>query len=201
MNDKGSPEGLFAAKRLSSQNRAEMRELFDRAIKLAEQNRLRVRVPPEVKPTQKMRGMHYHYRPELFLQLQGRTDFQFPRDSFSLAPDELCVIPAGVPHGERVHAEPNRPFRNLVAGFYNNTVSLHFAYEARPHHPEIEVIEFFDAPNRQPITAAECPSAHSVRNSAMAASFQSISPAPITPPPPRRRCRKAATPPPAHALP
>ena len=147
MNDKGSPEGLFAAKRLSSQNRAEMRELFDRAIKLAEQNRLKLRVPPEVKPTQKMRGMHYHYRPELFLQLQGRTDFQFPRDSFTLSPDELCVIPAGVPHGELVHAEPNRPFRNLVAGFYNNTVSLHFAYEARPHHPEIEVIEFFDAPN------------------------------------------------------
>jgi len=147
MNGNGDLTGLFAAKRLSDHNRAEMREIFERAIKLAERDRLRLRVPHEVKQVQKLRGMHYHYRPELFLQLQGRTDFQFPRDAFSLDPDELCVIPAGVPHGEYVHAEEKRPFRNLVAGFYNNTVSLHFAYEARPHHPDIEVIEFFDAPN------------------------------------------------------
>ena len=46
-----------------------------------------------------------------------------------------------------MHAETLRPFRNLVAGFYNNTLSLHFAHEARPHRPDIEVIEFFDAPN------------------------------------------------------
>lgn len=147
MNDKGAALGLFAAKRLSSQNRAEMREAFERAIKLAERDQLRLRVPPDVKPLQTLRGMHYHYRPEVFLQLQGRTDFQFPRDRFTLNPDEICVIPAGVPHGEVVYPEPERPFRNLVAGFYNNTVSLHFAYEARPHHPDIEAIEFFDAPN------------------------------------------------------
>jgi AraC-like DNA-binding protein len=91
--------------------------------------------------------MHYHYRPEIFLQLQGRTDFQFPKESFSLLPDEVCVIPAGVSHGEIVYPGESQPFRNLVAGFYNNTLSLHFAYEARPNHPDIEVIEFFDAPN------------------------------------------------------
>jgi AraC-like DNA-binding protein/quercetin dioxygenase-like cupin family protein len=147
MPDKAAPEGLFAAKRLSGKNRAEMREIFDRSIKLIEQNRLRLRVPPEVKPGQKLRGMHYHYRPELFLQLSGSTDFQFPRDRFTLNPNEICIIPAGVPHGEIVHAEEAKPFRNLVMGFYNNTLSLHFAYEARPNYPDIEVIEFFDAPN------------------------------------------------------
>ncbi|HKB91749.1 MAG TPA: AraC family transcriptional regulator [Opitutaceae bacterium] len=147
MNDEGAPKALFAAERLSSQSRAEMRAAFDRMIKLAERDRLHLRVPHEVKPAQKLRGMHYHYRPEIFLQLQGRTDFQFPRDSFTLNPDELCVIPAGVPHGEIVQPEALRPFRNLVVGFYNNTISLHFAYEARPKHPDIEVIEFFDAPN------------------------------------------------------
>jgi len=46
-----------------------------------------------------------------------------------------------------VHGEEGKPFRNLVAGFYNNTISLHFAHEARPRKPDIEVIEFFDAPN------------------------------------------------------
>jgi len=147
MNDNGAPMALFAAKQMSDHNRAEMREVFDRMIKLAEHDRLHLRVPHEVRSVQKLRGMHYHYRPELFLQLQGRTDFQFPKETFALNPDELCVIPAGVPHGEIVHAEATRPFRNLVAGFYNNTLSLHFAYEARPHRPDIEVIEFFDAPN------------------------------------------------------
>ena len=147
MAEKGEPTGIFAAKRLSAHNRAEMREIFDRAIKLAERDKIRLKVPHEVKLVQKHRGMHYHYRPELFLQLQGRTDFQFPRESFSIDPDELCVIPAGVPHGEVVYPDATTPFRNLVAGFYNNTLSLHFAYEARPNHPDIEVIEFFDAPN------------------------------------------------------
>ena len=146
-NDTEVHKALFAAKQMSDHNRAEMREVFDRMIKLAEHDRLHLRVPHDVKPAQKRRGMHYHYRPELFLQLQGRTDFQFPRETFALNPDELCVIPAGVPHGEVVHAEATRPFRNLVAGFYNNTVSLHFAFEARPHKPDIEVIEFFDAQN------------------------------------------------------
>lgn len=140
-------KALFAAKRLSEQNRAEMREAFDRAIKRVERDLLRLRVPQEVKPNHKLRGMHYHYRPEFFLQMQGRTDFRFPREGFELLPDEVCVIPAGVPHGEIVHREPAREFRNLVAGFYNNTLSLHFAHEAQPHRPEIDAIEFFDAPN------------------------------------------------------
>lgn len=132
---------------MSATNRAEMRTVFDHVLKLAERNRLTLRVPHEVKSVQNRRGMHYHYRPELFLQLQGSTEFSFPRESFRLNPDEICVIPAGVPHGEVVHGEPTRPFRNLVAGFYNNTLSLHFAHEARPGKPDIEVIEFFDAPN------------------------------------------------------
>jgi len=132
---------------MTHENRAEMRTVFDRALALAERGRLPVRVPHEVKTVQKLRGMHYHYRPEVFLQMHGATDFQFPRESFRVGEDEICVIPAGVPHSERVEAGPDRPFRNLVAGFYNNTLSLHFAHEARPGRPDIEAIEFFDAPN------------------------------------------------------
>ena len=131
---------------MNPQNRAEMRAVFDEAIRKAEREHFTLRVPAEGKPAQKLRGMHYHYRPEIFLQLEGRTDFRFPRESFELGPGEMCVIPAGVPHGEIVHPGKDRPFRNLVAGFYNNTLSLHFAHEALPHRPDIETIEFFDAP-------------------------------------------------------
>ncbi len=124
-----------------------MRSIFDLWIKQAERGLLRVRIPKEAKPAQNLRGMHYHYRPEIFLGLQGWTDFSFPREGFRVGPGDLCLIPAGVPHAESVHPEPDKPFRNLVAGFYNNTVSIHFAHEVRPRKPDIEVIEFFDAPN------------------------------------------------------
>jgi AraC-like DNA-binding protein/mannose-6-phosphate isomerase-like protein (cupin superfamily) len=143
----GAPSALFAARSMSQHNRAEMRLAFDQVLQQADHDRLTLRVPHEVKPVQNRRGMHYHYRPEIFLGLQGWTDFSFPKEGFRVGPGEVCVIPAGVPHAEVVHAEPGKSFRNLVAGFYNNTVSLHFAHEAKPRKPDIEVIEFFDAPN------------------------------------------------------
>jgi AraC-like DNA-binding protein/mannose-6-phosphate isomerase-like protein (cupin superfamily) len=147
MSAPGVPHALFTARSMSAHNRAEMRAAFDHALKLAERNRLVLRVPHESKAVQNRRGMHYHYRPEIFLGRQGSTDFSFPRETFRLGPDEICIIPAGVPHGEVVQPGPGQPFRNLVAGFYNNTLSLHFAHEVRPGKPDIEVIEFFDAPN------------------------------------------------------
>ena len=124
-----------------------MRTLFDGWIKQAENGLLRLRIPREVRSVQNLRGMHYHYRPEMFFQIYGRTDFRFPRERFELGPGEICIVPAGVPHGEVVQSSPEHGFRNLVAGFYNNTISLHFAFEASPHRPDIEAIEFFDAPN------------------------------------------------------
>jgi AraC-like DNA-binding protein len=140
-------KAIFDARTLSHQDRAEMRRIFDFWIKQADRGLLRMRIPKEVKPTQNLRGMHYHYRPEIFLQVSGRTEFRFPRERFDLLPGEICIVPAGVPHGEIVHPDAGQPFRNLVAGFYNNTISLHFAYEAGPQRPDIEAIEFFDAPN------------------------------------------------------
>jgi AraC-like DNA-binding protein/mannose-6-phosphate isomerase-like protein (cupin superfamily) len=146
MTEPATSHALFEAKAMNPQNRAEMRLAFDVAIRRAEHDQLNVRVPAEVKSVQKLRGMHYHYRPEIFLQLDGRTEFRFPREHFELGEGEMCIIPAGVPHGEVVYPGKDRPFRNLVAGFYNNTLSLHFAHEAQPHLPDIETIEFFDAP-------------------------------------------------------
>lgn len=139
--------GLFNANPTSAQNRAEMKDALEQAMRRTEQGRLVLKVPQEASPLLNRNGMHYHYRPEVFLQMRGRTEFNFPRESFGLGEGELCIIPAGVPHGEVVAAGPHHPFRNLVAGFYNNTLSLHLAHEARPGKPDIEVIEFFDAPN------------------------------------------------------
>lgn len=143
----GAAGSLMWLRSMSPGNRAEMRDALDRALDLAARDRLRLRIPVNAQPVRRLRSMHYHYRPEIFFQMQGRTSFRFPRESFDLGPDEMCVIPAGVPHGEMVYPGTDGPFRNLVAGFYNHTLSLHFAYEASPQRPDIEVIEFFDAPN------------------------------------------------------
>lgn len=147
MPEPDTPHALFTARSMSAHNRSEMRLAFDHALQMVEQNRLTLRVPQESKSVENRRGMHYHYRPEVFLQLHGSTDFTFPREKFHLVEGEMCVIPAGVAHGEVVHPGAIHPFRNLVAGFYNNTLSLHFAHETRPGKPDIEVIEFFDAPS------------------------------------------------------
>jgi AraC-like DNA-binding protein/mannose-6-phosphate isomerase-like protein (cupin superfamily) len=140
-------KAIFDAKAFSHQHRAEMQRVLDLWIKQAERSQLRLRVPREVKPVAHLGGMHYHYRPEIFLQIHGRTEFRCPREHFDLRPGEICIIPAGVPHAESVFGDVDRPFRNLVAGFYNNSISIHFAHEASPQHPDIEVIQFFDAPN------------------------------------------------------
>lgn len=140
-------KAIVNAPRLSYENRAEMRQVFDRAIRLVDRQPFSLKIPRAARIGQLVKGMHYHYRPEFFLQLQGSTTFRYPDGSFVLGPDEFCIIPANVPHGEQVQAAQGRPFRNLVAGFYNHSVSLHFAYEASPGKPDIEAIEFFDAPN------------------------------------------------------
>ncbi len=147
VDESGASKVILTARSMTHENRAEMRAVFDRAIALADRGRTVLHVPHEVKTVQKLRGMHYHYRPEIFLQIQGVTNFRFPKEDFRVGEEEICIIPAGVPHGEMVEPGADRPFRNLVAGFYNNTLSLHLAHEVRPGKPDIEAIEFFDAPN------------------------------------------------------
>lgn len=79
-------KAIFDAKALSHQERAEMRALFDGWIKPAERGLLRVKIPQDMRTGQNLPGMHYHYRPELFFQLSGRTDFRFPREQMEVHP-------------------------------------------------------------------------------------------------------------------
>ncbi len=146
-SDSVKPLRPVVGKPLRVNDRAEMRDLFEDAIQRAGRKQLRVRVPGDEGLLQRLPGYHFHFKPEVFIQMHGRTEFRFPKETIELRPGELCIVPAGVPHGESVYSEPDRPFRNLVAGFYSNTLSLHFAYEVAPHKPDIEVIEFFELPN------------------------------------------------------
>jgi len=64
-------------------------------------------------------GMHFHFMPELFVQLAGINAFECPHERFNLYPGQLCVMPRGMPHGETF---------KLVRGQFGMLV---FMYNAR----------------------------------------------------------------------
>jgi AraC-like DNA-binding protein len=138
---------------LTADEREEMRAALDDAIQRAGRKHLPIRIPGDEGLMQRMPGFHFHFKPEVFLQINGRTEFEFPRETLVVNEGDLCILPAGLPHRETVYPGAKRPFRNLVAGFYSNTLSLHLASEVAPRKPDIEAIEFFDLPNADEVEA------------------------------------------------
>jgi len=146
INGKAGRTLLKFRRTFSGNNRAEMHELLDDCIQRAIRGFLTTKVAEEVCTFEKHPKMHYHFNPEVFIQQEGITEFNFPKDNLILKPGEICILPAGVPHREMINKIDGH-FRNMVIGFYHDTISVHFAYEASPGKPDIEVIEFFYAPN------------------------------------------------------
>lgn len=131
---------------LSKTDRIEIIETLDRCVREAEYNQFCLKVPSDEGRLQKRPGMHYHFKPEIFVQNSGWTEFKVPSETVTVCPGEACIMPAGVPHHEKISSEKD-PFRNLVVGFYSNAISVHLAFEVEAGKPEIDVIEFYDAPN------------------------------------------------------
>ena len=48
----------------------------------------------------KIPGAPFHATAEFFWQIGGATDFRCPAGNFRLRTGEVCIMPAGVPHGE-----------------------------------------------------------------------------------------------------
>lgn len=117
-------------------------ETFRRQTALLESGRARIRIPETRHLFERHPRMQYHFKPELFIQLGGETEFQFPDQSFVLGPGEICVMPKGVPHSETVRAGA-KPFENVVVCFYNETVAVHVAHESPPGRPIVDDIHFY----------------------------------------------------------
>jgi AraC-like DNA-binding protein len=132
--------------------RKAFRDLLSEKLQQAERGQLILKIPKASHLLEKHPRMHFHFKPELFIQMQGTTEFHFPDSAMLVQAGEMAVLPAGIPHHETITADRDKPFRNMVVGFYSNTVSLHFAYEAQPQFPDIEVIEFFETPFLSRIT-------------------------------------------------
>jgi AraC-like DNA-binding protein len=86
--------------------------------------------------------MPYHFKPEIFIQLSGTTEFTFPEQRFTLPPGSVCLVPRGMPHGEVARAD-GAAFENVVISFYNGTIYVHVAHERSPGRPAVDNVHFF----------------------------------------------------------
>lgn len=133
--------------------RIEYQTFLTRVLESFERGQGHLKVPPAQALMRRYPGMHYHFRPEIFVQLEGATLFRFPEGKLLLRPGEVAVLPVGLPHAEKtLNAEGGdglggAPFRNFVVGFYASTVSMHLARDFGTGKPDIETISFFSTPN------------------------------------------------------
>lgn len=79
-------------------------------------------------------GMHFHFMPELFLQLDGINAFECPHERLNLRPGELCIMPRGMPHGETVKLVRGR-FVMLVCIYHAQDLILLLSTGSRGERP------------------------------------------------------------------
>ena len=90
-------------------------------------------------------GMHYHFCPELFILTGGECDFQFAGQSLTVRAGELCVVPSGIAHSERVR-RTDTDYRCVIVNFYNKTIYAHGAHDNGHGYPAPDNMYFFPNP-------------------------------------------------------
>jgi len=88
-----------------------------------EAGEVRLRIPRPLDQMQVVPGMHFHLTPELLLQVTGRSTMTCPQDAVTFRPGEICIIPRGVPHVERM-AGRGGGIHNLVIAFHTQSISF-----------------------------------------------------------------------------
>ncbi len=82
---------------------------------------------------------HFHLVPELFVQLAGHTDFQFPGQGLRLLPGQVLLVPPRLLHAEKVADGPGgAPFANLVLQADGDHLGCHLAHQVAPGQPGIQ---------------------------------------------------------------
>lgn len=85
---------------------------------------------------------HFHLASELFIQLAGWTDFEFPHTRLRLNAGEAILLPPRLLHQEQIGASDNgEPFCNLVLYAEGGGLRCHLAREAEPGLPGMEHLE------------------------------------------------------------
>jgi AraC-like DNA-binding protein len=74
---------------------------------------------------------HFHFTPEVFLQIEGHSEFRCPKETFLLKAGEIGVLPVGLPHREAPRPRQG-PWMNMVVMLSPTTVSWHLAGLRKP---------------------------------------------------------------------
>ncbi len=112
-----------------------LHELLLEGVGRLECDALSIRIPQLKGEMRVEAGMPFHLTPELFLQLSGTTVFELPEEVVTVGPGEVCLIPRGMPHRERISSSPERPFHNLVVLHRHDELFFHLAHEQPEHRP------------------------------------------------------------------
>ena len=123
------------ASREKTSTRKLFAETFSKQIIALERDKLGWHAPTCHTLFEAHAGMQYHFKPELFIQLGGSTEFSVPGKNFSLEAGQACIMPKGVPHGE-IARDGQKSFENIVVCYYNETVAIHVAHAAADNQPE-----------------------------------------------------------------
>jgi AraC-like DNA-binding protein len=137
-----TPNSIPAPRKASRALQPTLKAELLRILESIERRPLSLRIPQPIRLMEDHAGMHYHFKPEIFVQLRGTTYFRTPSEELAVRPGEIAIMPTGVPHGERIEHD-FEPFRNFVIGFYSSSVSMHYAEETRPGHPGITEVGFY----------------------------------------------------------
>ncbi|MDD5482995.1 MAG: helix-turn-helix transcriptional regulator [Kiritimatiellae bacterium] len=87
-------------------------------------------------------GTHFHFDPELFIQIGGLTDFTFPEEKTRLMAGENLLVPRRLPHSE-IARDYKGNFLNMVVMFPREGVSIHAAARNKQGHPQSYGLEYF----------------------------------------------------------
>lgn len=118
------------------------REIFEAQLRRLQTGRYTLRLPRPLERMRRIAGTHFHFNPELFIQMGGLTEFSFPREKVRLLAGEALLVPRGLPHGEIVRKSKG-DFLNLVVMFPREGVSIHTAVEGDAKKPKAHSSEYF----------------------------------------------------------
>lgn len=133
----------FAGARAAAPERAQrLREHLAHFLHAAAAGQLTVHVPALPDAAVARGTGHFHLAAELFLQVAGWTQFDFPHGALRLTAGEALVMPPRLRHGETVGSgDDDTPFCNVVVYAEGAEMTCHLAHEAAPGRPGILHLE------------------------------------------------------------
>lgn len=118
------------------------RETLEAQIRRLRPGRFLLHLPRPLGRMRRIAGTHFHFNPELFIQVGGLTDFSFPREKIRLLAGEALLVPRGLPHNE-IARKFKGDFLNLVVMFPREGINIHTAVEGDKKKPKVRDLEYF----------------------------------------------------------